>query len=381
MTAELVPVPLVGELVVDLDLGVDDERWVDRDPEWLVLRADVDEFLSEFKSRDTKLAYANHLGCWWDPITREDRVERVPDMLNGLAWFTVCRGARVHPYDAPRRLVVHWLELLAQTPQRRGQNMGRPLSQATRSSALAAVKSLYDFAIEEKDRMQCTPVTINRRRAELQLPNKSTTRSLSEAEFLAMLAAADRFEPVDLRPRAKALIAFKFTAGARVSETCNLRRSDFRIDGGQRIADLTVKGDKPHTVPVHDWVWKLLVDYWTQDTRAGGQDLALVGDITGSSAPAFYTRTGRPMARQSVTALLQHVATIAGLENPEEIGPHVARHTVADEAERLDVPITEVQKLLNHANLSTTGRYGNRNRGYAASPALVIGNRIAQQTA
>jgi integrase len=142
-----------------------------------------------------------------------------------------------------------------------------------------------------------------------------------------------------------------------------------------------VKGDKPHTVPVHDWVWKLLVDYWTQDTRAGGQDLALVGDITGSSAPAFYTRTGRPMARQSVTALLQHVATIAGLENPEEIGPHVARHTVADEAERLDVPITEVQKLLNHANLSTTGRYGNRNRGYAASPALVIGNRIAQQTA
>jgi site-specific recombinase XerD len=383
---KLVLPAMTGQLIIppqQTATGSADARtWTERDPDWVALRADTDEWLSGYTSHRTRLTYANALGAWWDPVAldRPDRSQRVPDMLNGASWFTLCRGLGLHPYDAGRRVVVHWLELLATMPQTRGKNRGRPLSTASRANALTAVEMFYEHAVTVAERIDCTPVVINRRRAELQVPTVSPTRSLSADELNAFVDAGDQFTPLDLRPRARAVTRFMATVGCRVSEAVALNRDDFRIDVGQRIARLRVKGDHVHAVAVNDWAWSALVEYWETDRRGDRAALARVGDVGGRSAPAFYTRTGARMSRQGIDALIGHLAQIAGIEEPHTVTPHVLRHSLRDAADRAGVPLPEIQRQFGHASITTTVRYGRRRGSYAGSPSTVIGRQFADRT-
>ena len=331
---------------------------------------DLAEFLIEYRSDNTRVAYGTALGAPWHPVTGKPR--DTARLLNGLAWLPLCQRAGLHPYEATRRDVLAWLDALATTPQQRGRHAGQPLGTASRAHALSALSAYYEW-LAARGRIECTPVVVNRRRLELRIPHESPTRSLTEDEAVALLAAAEVWRPATFRARTRALLAFMLTTGCRVSEVCALTTDDFGVDQGKRVARLHAKGGRDHLVYVDEWVWHLLDDYWQ---HRAGSGLVRAGD-SGAARPAFCTSRGGALSRGQVAGTVRRLAELAGLDDPSSVTPHVLRHTNAALADALGVPLEHQQRQLGHRSIMSTVRYGRRRHSYDASPARAIGARLA----
>lgn len=328
--------------------------------DWANVWADVAEWLIEYRSVNTRRTYANALGYPWHPDTGAERdVER---MLSGLSWLRFCTGRQMHPYEADRRDVLIWLDLLAE----------QGLSRTTRANALSAVSAFYDWLVEH-ERIDCTPVIVNRKRLELTWPRESNTRSLTEDEYASMLQAAREWKPLDQRARAHALLTLLTTTGMRVSELVGLDVDDFTVDDGRRVVTIRGKGDKTRRAYVDDWVWESLLHYWHQRATTA---LVRAGEST-AGQPAFTTRSGNRISASEVRRLIKRCAERAGVAHPESVFPHAFRHSVATQARRAGVSLEDIQRQLGHASPATTQRYGDAFTNYDASPARAIGARMA----
>lgn len=211
------------------------------------------------------------------------------------------------------------------------------LAPASRSRALAAIKSLLAFGV----RLGLLPVNVG---AALRLPARRDTlseRILSEADVHRMLA-------LEANPRNHALLRLFYASGCRVSELTGLRWRDVveREEGGQ----ITVwgKGAKTRAIRLPAPVWDELC--------------ALRGDA-GADAPVFrsrnQTRHGEPsggrLNKVQVERIVLAAARRAGIEG--NVSPHWLRHCHGSHALDRGAPIHLVQATLGHASVATTGRY------------------------
>ncbi len=141
----------------------------------------------------------------------------------------------------------------------------------------------------------------------------------------------------DRAVRDGALIALMVFAGLRVSEVIALRTQDVTI--GERSGKVRVhlgKGEKYREVPLAKEARQALGD-WLALTELKPESLV------------FHGITQRAVQKR-IAALRRE----AGLT---ELTPHRLRHTCAKRMLDAGRPITEVQKILGHANLNTTARY------------------------
>lgn len=140
-------------------------------------------------------------------------------------------------------------------------------------------------------------------------------------------------------PRDLAIVDMLFSTGCRVNELVNMKLSDIDIEN--RSIHIIGKGRKHNTVYINDNAFLSLKAYL--EARKGDSDYIFL------SERAPYGR----ISTRSVQNILKGYESQIGAR----LSPHIMRHTMATLSLKAGMKITEVQKVLGHANVSTTQIY------------------------
>jgi integrase/recombinase XerD len=303
-------VPVFAGTVVPRPAGtsvrdVDASRWDDGDARELA----VDIWLTAHKSPHTREAYRRDI----------------------TGWFAWCDGTATPVRDARRADVDGWRDMLS----------ARPESPATVARRLCAVSSFYDYYVAEE-------IVARNPAKRAQRPAVSTAPSsiaLTRAQAATLLAHVN-----DLADqRAGIIVRFLAETGMRVSELCGARVADIGMTGGHHILKITRKGGLTQDLPIAGGTYGRVIAYL--DGRRDGWILYV--------QPTERRKSDGRMDRSYVRRLLRRIAREAGLPEAvwEHMHPHVLRHSAATLLAADNVPPTEIQALLGHADLRTTQRY------------------------
>lgn len=132
-----------------------------------------------------------------------------------------------------------------------------------------------------------------------------------------------------------------YYTGMRIGELTELEVGD--VDFESNVIHIrNGKGDKERTVPLHKELKKVLLEY------VNNWRLNVVSDYL------FCTKTGR-ISQVYVSSELRKTLMLAGIN--KAITPHTYRHTFASRLIKKGVGVVQVQKLLGHESLLTTGIY------------------------
>jgi site-specific recombinase XerD len=155
-------------------------------------------------------------------------------------------------------------------------------------------------------------------------------------------AAAQDPEPAGLRDRA--LIELLYAAGLRVSEVSGLDVHD--VDLRQATVRVRGKGNKERVGVFGEPATEALDRY----IRTARPELA-----SGKDEALFLNRFGSRLTVRSVQTLVRKYALMAGL--PEEVHPHLLRHSFATHMLDGGADLRVVQELLGHESPNTTQIY------------------------
>jgi len=168
-------------------------------------------------------------------------------------------------------------------------------------------------------------------------------RTSVEAARRAGLATGDR-----LAVRNAVLVEVLLGTGLRVSELCALRVGDVFIANGR--ADVFVrrgKGGKGRIVAISQQLAVFVKAFLTW--KAG------VGQSIEPERPLFLSERGRHLTRSAVHRVWK--SALANATLPTTWGVHATRHSYAVEVYRRTRDLRLTQRLLGHANVSTTTVY------------------------
>ena len=215
---------------------------------------------------------------------------------------------------------------------------------AARSLArrLSAFRQFFRFLVSEGRREDDPTAGIDPPRQGSRLP-----KLLSEQEIARLLSpAAEDAEDNAESLRLTALLELIYATGLRVSELVGLRLS--AIDGQGRYLIVRGKGNKERLVPLSQAGWTALQVYLT----VRGQHLS------SKTSPFVFPSTSAEghLTRQRFAQLLKERALSRGLD-PALISPHVLRHAFATHLLAHGADLRSVQKMLGHADISTTQIY------------------------
>jgi len=211
----------------------------------------------------------------------------------------------------------------------------RGASATTSARRLSCLRQFFRYLYAEGARGDDPTSVIDSPRSGHTVP-----KILSEAEVDELMAAARTGDtPAALRRRA--LIELLYATGLRVSELISLPAS--AAAGDEAFLVVRGKGDKERLVPIGEAA-RDAVAAWRAVRPAGSPWL-------------FPSRAkGGHMTRQNVGLMLKDLARDAGLD-PARLSPHVLRHAFASHLLAHGADLRSVQKLLGHADISTTQIY------------------------
>lgn len=222
-----------------------------------------------------------------------------------------------------------------------GDDGGSPLSPASSSRTIVAVRGLHRFALMERWVGADVSVQVKPRAIPKRLP-----KAISTDKVAAILeAAATGDGPAPLRDAA--LLELVYATGARISEAVGLDVDDVVLEPGHESVLLRGKGRKERVVPLGSFAARRLEAYLVR----GRASFAAKGKGT----PAVFLNTrGSRLSRQSAWAILKEAAERAGVE---DVSPHTLRHSFATHLLNGGADVRVVQELLGHASVTTTQVY------------------------
>ncbi len=175
---------------------------------------------------------------------------------------------------------------------------------------------------------------------------KRAPKAMTDDEVERLLAAPGQSNsPKALRDHA--LLELLFATGMRVSELVALTVEDVNlVEHTVRVR--SEDGHKERHVPIRDRAAQAVQTYLER-----GRLHLVKGD--GGRLALFLNQRGQSLTRQGLWLIIKEYAAKAGLTY--EVTPHVLRHSFAMHQLRNNVSLRDVQRLLGHANISTTHVY------------------------
>lgn len=220
------------------------------------------------------------------------------------------------------------------------------LAPASRRRLVTTLRGLCRYLVLES-RLPADPMaSIEAPRATARLPVAFTDGQISD-----LLATAQTEDPL-ARPAAPlldvAITLILAAGGLRASEAAGLKLSDYRR-GEEPSLRVLGKGRKSRVVPLDPGVAEQLDVYlpWRAEHVATG----------GDTAPLLVRPDGRALTRDTISYRVNRLYARAGISKPDGEAAHALRHTYALSMVDVGVPISEVQQLLGHESIATTGIY------------------------
>jgi len=217
------------------------------------------------------------------------------------------------------------------------------LKATTLSRRLSALRQLYHFLVSENWATSNPTATIDPPRHQRSLP-----KILSEEEVIHLLKIAQsQTDPEGCR--LYAMLETLYASGLRVSELISLPFT--AIHPNKAFLLIKGKGGKERLVPLSEPALSALKTYLT-------------------ARPSFLARSGPKgqkwlfpsnskegyLTRQRFGQLLKELAKASNID-PDKLSPHVVRHAFATHLLTHGADLLTIQKLLGHADLSTTQIY------------------------
>lgn len=225
----------------------------------------------------------------------------------------------------------------------------RSLSPKTCNLRLTAIRSFLEYAAQEQLWLMpiytdaCTIVNV-----------KTTNRAIEyfePDEMSSLLAAPSGNSKTDRRNQM--ILIFLYDTAARVSEARQVKVSDLRLEAEVPYVTLLGKGRKYRNIPLMEKTIRHLKRYLEE----------FHGSCPKSDSPLFYAKTHGMLHELSSDSLEKMIKRYAaqcragGLQMPENVHCHMVRKTRAMDLYREGVPLTHIQQLLGHENISTTSGF------------------------
>lgn len=217
----------------------------------------------------------------------------------------------------------------------------REYASATVARKVAAMKSFCAFLLRTGSIEDNPAEELDSPKVKKQLPQTLTP---DEVEKLLALPAQAGDTPKALRDTA--LLEMLYATGMRVSEVAGLTLDDLDLEAG--TVRCVGKGNKERVMPLYAEA-SHAVQVYLEKGRA-----RLLGENK-AERTLFLNPRGERLTRQGLWLIIKGYAKQLGLE--DRVTPHTLRHSFATHMLNGGAGLREVQRLLGHANISTTQVY------------------------
>jgi len=231
--------------------------------------------------------------------------------------------------DDPRQITQHHIR--ACIAQRHRQGLGGKSLQRM----LSAMRSLFRWMLREglAEHNPATPVRAPK--SPRHLP------ATLDADSLGQLLEIPCDTPLAIRD--KAIMELFYSSGLRLSELAGLRWE--QLDLGSGMVTVTGKGNRTRMVPVGRMASQALLE-WRKNR----------GAFASFEQPSvFVSQRGTPISTRTIQSRIRYWAKRQGI--PQNIYPHLLRHSFASHMLESSGDLRAVQELLGHADISTTQIY------------------------
>jgi integrase/recombinase XerC len=231
--------------------------------------------------------------------------------------------------DQPRQVNEHQVRGMIARLHRQG------LGPRSLQRLLSALRSFYRWLMREGFADHNPAMAVKAPKAPAKLP--ATLDSDAVTQLL------DIKEDTPLAIRDKAIMELFYSSGLRLAELASLRWD--QIDFASGLITVTGKGNKTRVVPVGSYAAKALAA-WRKEraTFAGFEEPHI-----------FVSNRGTPISTRTIQVRIRHWARKQGL--PQQVYPHLLRHSFASHMLESSGDLRAVQELLGHADISTTQVY------------------------
>jgi integrase/recombinase XerD len=215
----------------------------------------------------------------------------------------------------------------------------RNYAEATVARKVAAIKSFFGYLTAEG-------IIRNNPAENLESPRvgRSLPKPLSVTQIDELLEQPIKRNTPEAK-RDRAMLELLYATGLRVSELVALDVNDVNLHGS--YVRCMGKGSKERTIPIHEQAASAVKDYLDEGrpplVKARREDAL------------FVNRRGERLTRQGFWLILKQYAKEANIE--AHVTPHTLRHSFATHMLKGGMNLRQVQELLGHANISTTGVY------------------------
>jgi integrase/recombinase XerD len=222
---------------------------------------------------------------------------------------------------------------------------GAGMAPRTAARRLSALRQFYRFLAAEGWRKDDPTVAIDAPKLGRPLP-----KVLSEEEVTRLIEAALKLPGAE-GARLVTIAELLYATGLRVSELVSLPLA--AVTREQRVLLVRGKGGKERMVPLSEPALDALKTYLERrhEFLQGPPDRP-------APSPWLFPSRGKSghLTRVRVAQLLKDLAVKAGID-PKRVSPHVLRHAFASHLLGHGADLRSLQKLLGHADISTTQIY------------------------
>jgi integrase/recombinase XerD len=212
------------------------------------------------------------------------------------------------------------------------------LAPSTLTRNLAAIRSFYNFLLQEQVVQKNPAAETESPRNEKKLP-----KVLSFKDVELLLEQPETRETIGMRD--KAMLELLYATGIRVSELVFLNLDNINQKTG--FLRCEGKGSKERMIPLGSMALRSVEEY----LQAGRPKLLKNKD----EKALFLNQHGKRLTRQGFWKILKKYALKAKFN--KNITPHTLRHSFATHLLENGADLRSVQEMLGHADISTTQIY------------------------